>query len=69
MSEINNAKPGSFVNMLKWFAVGWVVTFVAFRVMVLLKVDASVITTCFQTASGIFLGGLLHARSRMTDNK
>lgn len=69
MSEINNAKSGSFINMLKWFAIGWVVTFVVFRVMVLLKVDASVITTCFQTASGIFLGGLLQARGRVTDSK
>lgn len=69
MSEINNTKPGMFVSMLKWFAIGWVVTFVIFRVMVLLKIDASVITTCFQTASGILLGGLLHARSRVTDKK
>ena len=55
-----------FLNTLKWYAIGCLVTFLVFETMVLiLKMDMFVIANMFQIIAGILLGGLWQLNSRL----
>ena len=55
-----------FLNTLKWFAIGTLVTFLVFEMMVYgLKMEMSSIATSFQIIAGILLGGLWQLNSRL----
>lgn len=69
MTEIENKQKNGFLDTLKWYAVGVVVTSLVFYALLLFKVEMRNIVTCFQISSGILLGGLLQMRTRLPANK
>lgn len=69
MTEIENKQKSKYFDTLKWYATGCLITLLAFYTMVFLKMDMWNIAFCFQTSCGIFLGGMLQMRSRLSDKK
>jgi len=58
-----------FQETLKWYAIGCLVTFVAYYVMIYFKMDINNIASCFQISCGILLGAMLQMRSKWVDKK
>jgi len=66
MTENENKQENKFLETFKWYAGGCLVTFIVFYALVFSKMDMWNIAFCFQTSCGIFLGGMLQMRARLS---
>ena len=69
MTEIENKQKNIYLYTLKWYAAGCLVTFLVFYALQFFKVEMRNIAFCFQISCGIFLGGMLQMRARLTAKK
>ena len=69
MTEIENKKKNKYLETFKWYAVGCLVSLLAYFAMRFFKMDIHNISGVFQASCGILLGGLLQMRTRLPANK
>jgi len=62
MNESVNPQKKLFLDNLKWYAGGCLVTLSLFYVLIYFKMDIQNIAFCFQISTGILLGSVLQLR-------